>query len=95
MRISVFGLGYVGSVSAVCLADLGHEVIGVDIVPQKVADLKAGRAPVKEPDLDELLQKNIAAKRIRFTESTREAVLESDCAMITVGTPSDESGRVI
>ncbi len=94
MRISVFGLGYVGSVSAVCLADLGHEVIGVDIVPQKVADLKAGRAPVKEPDLDELLQKNLAAKQIRFTESTQEAVLESDCAMITVGTPSDENGRV-
>jgi len=94
MRISIFGLGYVGSVSAVGLAELGHEVIGVDIVSQKVAELEEGRAPLKEPQLDELLVKNLKTGRLRFSTDSEDAILQSDCAMITVGTPSDESGNI-
>ncbi|MEM6697669.1 MAG: nucleotide sugar dehydrogenase, partial [Bacteroidota bacterium] len=94
MRISIFGLGYVGSVSAVGLAELGHEVIGVDIVPEKVEELQAGKAPLKEPQLDELLAKNIKTGRLQFSTDARESILQSDCAMITVGTPSDENGNI-
>lgn len=94
MRISIFGLGYVGSVSAVGLAELGHEVIGIDIVPEKVAELEEGRAPLKEPQLDELLAKNLKTGRLRFSTNAQEAVLKSDCAMITVGTPSDKNGNI-
>lgn len=94
MRISIFGLGYVGSVSAVGLAELGHEIIGVDIVPEKVEELQAGRAPLKEPQLDELLAKNLQTGRLRFSTNVQEAVRQSDCAMITVGTPSDENGNI-
>lgn len=94
MRISIFGLGYVGSVSAVCLAELGHEVIGVDIIPQKVDGLRAGNAPVKEPQLDELLQKNLDTDRLHFSHNLSKAIIATDCAMITVGTPSDKNGHV-
>lgn len=94
MRISIFGLGYVGSVSAACLAELGHEVYGVDIMPQKVNALKEGIAPVKEPQLEELLKKNMNSGRLKFTMDSLEATQQSDCAMIAVGTPSDEKGAV-
>ncbi|MEL7221131.1 MAG: nucleotide sugar dehydrogenase, partial [Bacteroidota bacterium] len=94
MHISVFGLGYVGSVSAVCLAELGHQITGIDLVEQKVESLKAGQAPLKEPQLDELLQKNLQTGRLRFTHDSELATLSADCAMICVGTPSDEQGNV-
>ncbi|MEM8907981.1 MAG: nucleotide sugar dehydrogenase, partial [Bacteroidota bacterium] len=94
MKISIFGLGYVGSVSAACLAEIGHEVLGVDIMPQKVNPLKEGIPPVKEPRLDELLRKNLDAGRLQFTMDSMKASRNSDCAMIAVGTPSDASGAV-
>ncbi len=94
MKISIFGLGYVGSVSAACLAELGHEVLGVDIMPQKVNPLKEGIAPVKEPELETLLRKNLDAGRLRFTMDSLEATQQTDCAMIAVGTPSDAEGSI-
>ena len=94
MRISIFGLGYVGSVSAACLAELGHQVYGVDIMPEKVSALCNGQAPVKEPQLEDLLQKNLEAGRLQFTTDAAKACQETDCAMIAVGTPSDEKGAV-
>jgi GDP-mannose 6-dehydrogenase len=94
MKISVFGLGYVGSVSAVCLADLGHRVYGVDIVPQKVTTLNEGIPPIHEPQLETLLQKNLNSSRLTFTLNTLEAIQKSDCALIAVGTPSNEQGKV-
>ncbi|MEL6655881.1 MAG: nucleotide sugar dehydrogenase [Bacteroidota bacterium] len=94
MRISVFGLGYVGSVSAAGLADLGHQVIGVDLVEEKVEALRAGGAPVKEPGLDELLRKHLDGEQLTFTTHSRQAVLNTDCAMIAVGTPSTADGQV-
>ncbi|RME94262.1 MAG: UDP-glucose/GDP-mannose dehydrogenase family protein, partial [Bacteroidetes bacterium] len=94
MRISVFGLGYVGSVTAAGLTHLGHEVVGVDVVPEKLQSLQAGVAPVKEPQLDELLGRALREGRLRFTASDQEAVLASDCAMVCVGTPSTAEGEV-
>ncbi len=94
MRISVFGLGYVGSVSAVCLSELGHEVYGVDIIESKVKGLKEGLAPVKEPDLEPLLRKNLDTGRLQFRTDSAEVIAQSDVAMITVGTPNRPDGSI-
>ncbi len=88
MRISIFGLGYVGSVSAACLAEAGHEIIGVDINPTKVDLMNQGLSPVIEKDLDELIKKGVSAKRIRAMSVAEEAVLSTDLSLICVGTPS-------
>jgi GDP-mannose 6-dehydrogenase len=87
--ISVFGLGYVGSVSVACLADSGHSLIGVDVNPTKVAMIRAGRSPVIEPGLDELLSKGVSAGCVRATTDSAAAVRESDISFICVGTPSN------
>ena len=92
--ISVFGLGYVGSVSVACLADNGHQVIGVDVNPTKVDMINHGRSPIIEDGLDELLQKGVAARRIRATTDTFEAVQASDISFICVGTPSLPNGSL-
>ncbi|MEM9820070.1 MAG: nucleotide sugar dehydrogenase [Bacteroidota bacterium] len=94
MKISIFGLGYVGSVSAACLAELGHQVYGVDIMPEKVNALCKGQAPVKEPRLDQLLRQNLDAGRLHFTTDPGLACRETDYAMIAVGTPSNSEGAV-
>ena len=93
-RVSVFGLGYVGSVTAGCLAHRGHEVHGVDINPAKVASLNSGKSPVLEPRLDELISEGIEGKRIRATTDTTEAVSESEVSFICVGTPSLPNGKL-
>jgi GDP-mannose 6-dehydrogenase len=92
MRISIFGMGYVGAVCAGCLANRGHSVIGVDISDVKVGLINAGRSPIVEPGLDELLRSGVAAGRIRATTSTADAVRDSDLSMICVGTPSLRNG---
>ncbi|MEM9889012.1 MAG: nucleotide sugar dehydrogenase [Bacteroidota bacterium] len=94
MNISIFGLGYVGSVTAACLSEIGHRVIGVDILPQKVINLQNGIPPVKEPQLEELLEKNITAGNLSFSMNVADAIRNSECAIIAVGTPSDEAGNV-
>src|SRR5260370_18085986 len=73
-RVSVFGLGYVGAVTAACLADAGHEVVGVDVNPVKVDMMESGRAPVLEPRLEELVEKGRRACRLRATTSAFSAV---------------------
>ena len=93
MKISIFGLGYVGAVTAACFARDGHEVIGVDVSPEKVALVNAGRSPVVEPGLDELLAEGIAAGRIRATTDVEEAIHSSEASLISVGTPSTERGE--
>ena len=93
-RISVFGIGYVGVVSAACLADDGHEVIAVDVDPNKVKAVNAGLSPIVENGLDELLARNVAAGRIKATTDARQAVLDTDASFVCVGTPSDPSGAV-
>jgi GDP-mannose 6-dehydrogenase len=94
MRISVFGLGYVGTVTASCLAELGHDVIGSDVQQRKVEALNAGRSPIVEPELSELLLRMQRAGRLRATAQAAEAVRESTISIVCVGTPSLESGRL-
>jgi GDP-mannose 6-dehydrogenase len=90
----VFGLGYVGSVSAASFAADGHTVVGVDVAPAKVASLNEGRSPIVEKGLDELIRDNTANGRLRATTSTAEAVRETDLSLICVGTPSRKNGSL-
>lgn len=92
MRVSVFGLGYVGCVSAGCLAELGHDIIGVDTNVQKVAWMNAGRCPIIEPSLDALVQAATLHGRLRATVDAREAVLGTDVSLVCVGTPAVATG---
>ena len=94
MKVSVFGVGYVGCVTAACLAREGHDVIGVDVDPLKVQALQEGRAPFFEPGLNELVAEMAAAGRLRATVDHLEAVRNSDLALICVGTPSQTNGSI-
>ena len=94
MKISIFGLGYVGSVSAACFADRGHSVIGVDPNPAKVQLMNEGKAPIVEPELGELAATAVAKKLMRATHAAAEAVAESDVSFVCVGTPSQSNGSL-
>jgi GDP-mannose 6-dehydrogenase len=93
MRVSVFGLGYVGCVSAACFAKAGHDVVGVDVNGDKVDAINAGHSPIVEPGLDALLRQ-VAGRGLRATRSAEEAIAASDLAMICVGTPSQPNGQL-
>ena len=93
-RISVFGLGYLGSVSAACLARLGHEVVGVDVDRSKVEALDCGASPVLEPGLDALVAEQHRAGRIRATMDAVDAVARTDTSLVCVGTPSAGNGSL-
>lgn len=92
MKVTLFGLGYVGSVTATCLAARGHDVVGVDTDPGKVAVLASGKSPVVEPGLDELVTEVIAAGKLRATTSIAEGLADSDLSLVCVGTPSGAGG---
>lgn len=92
--ISVFGLGYVGCVSAACLARAGHEVIGVDINANKVDLINEGQSPIIEPGLEQLIRETTEQGRLRATTSCAEAVKHSELAFICVGTPGDPRGQL-
>jgi GDP-mannose 6-dehydrogenase len=94
MRVSVFGLGYVGSVSAASFAADGHRVIGVDVNADKVAAVNAGRSPIVEPGLDDLLARASSEGRLRATTDTAEAVRETEVSLLCVGTPSRRNGSL-
>src|SRR5574340_650744 len=87
MRCTVFGTGYLGATHAACMAELGHEVLGVDIDPGKVAKLAAGEVPFYEPGLAEVLRRNLDAGRLGFTTSYQEAAAFADVHFLGVGTP--------
>jgi GDP-mannose 6-dehydrogenase len=93
-RISVLGLGYVGTVTATCLANAGHEIVGVDTNPDKVAQINAGTPPIVEPGLPDLLAGMVAAGRLRATRSCAEAVQRTDLALVCVGTPGRAGGQL-
>lgn len=93
-RISVFGLGYVGAVTAACLAEAGHRVVGVDANPAKVRTLESGRAPVLEPGLEDLVAAGCTSGRLCTTTDAAAAVCESEISFVCVGTPSLPSGRL-
>ncbi|MGD6831732.1 UDP-glucose dehydrogenase family protein [Sutcliffiella halmapala] len=92
MNISVVGTGYVGLVTGVCLSDIGHKVVCVDIDQNKVDKMSKGISPIYEPGLDELMVKNINEGRLSFTVSHEEGFSNADVIFIAVGTPQDESG---
>jgi len=94
MRISVFGLGYVGAVTTACLAKLGHRVVGIDVSEPKVNAVAEGKAPILEPGLDELLRQGRQNGCISATTNVSEAVRESDVGIVCVGTPSTVSGGI-
>jgi len=94
MKISIFGLGYVGTVSAACLAQQGHQVIGVDVNPLKVKTISSGRSPVIEQGLDELVAQMVAASHLMATTDATQAVLNSEISLICVGTPSNPNGSL-
>lgn len=94
MRISIFGLGYVGAVSAGCLARDGHEVIGVDLYQPKVDLINRGTTPVIEKDIGEIIARTVASGALRATADAEEAVHASDLSMICVGTPSQLNGSL-
>src|SRR5664279_976185 len=86
MRISVFGCGYLGAVHAACMAKLGHDVVGVDVLPSQVSALSRGEAPFYEPDLAGILTEALSTGRLTFTTEPAEAAA-SDVHFICVGTP--------
>src|SRR3954471_12778716 len=91
-RISIFGLGYVGAVSAGCFAERGHPVVGVDVSAAKVNLLAAGKSPIMEAGLEELLTKHAKAGRLTATTDGARAVANTDLSLICVGTPSASDG---
>lgn len=94
MNVSVFGLGYVGTVSAASFASDGHHVVGVDVNTDKVGAINAGRSPIVEPGLDEALADVVAAGRLRATTDTEEAVAATEVSLLCVGTPSRKNGSL-
>jgi GDP-mannose 6-dehydrogenase len=94
LRISLFGVGYVGSVSAACLVRDGHEVIAVDINPEKIDALNRGRAPIVEPGLDALIEAGVGGGRLRGSMNAAEAVRSSEISIVCVGTPSAPDGSL-
>ncbi len=93
MRLTMVGTGYVGLVTGACLADTGNAVTCLDVNPDKIRLLKDGGCPIYEPGLTDVLKRNIAAGRLKFTLDKREAYTDAEMVFICVGTPSDEKGH--
>ncbi len=94
MKICIIGTGYVGLVTGTCFAEIGHDVICVDNAPEKVKMLNSGQMPIFEPGLEEMVKRNAAAGRLKFTSSTKEGVEKSDVVFIAVPTPPQPDGSV-
>ncbi len=92
MKITVIGTGYVGLVSGTCLAEVGNEVLCLDVDPKKIETLKQGGIPIYEPGLEDMVKRNVAAGRLSFTTDVAESVAFGDIQFIAVGTPPDEDG---
>jgi UDPglucose 6-dehydrogenase len=92
VKITVIGTGYVGLVSGTCLAEVGNEVLCLDVDPQKIETLKQGGIPIYEPGLEDMVKRNVAAGRLSFTTDIAESVAFGDIQFIAVGTPPDEDG---
>ena len=92
MKIAIFGLGYVGLTAAACLTKQGHDVLGIDVSEQKIASINAGRSPITEPGVEELLREALAGRRLRATNNTASELDDCDIAIVCVGTPSAVDG---
>lgn len=94
MKITIFGLGYVGTVSAGCLANAGHEIIGVDPVQTKVDLINDGQSPIIEADIGEIIASSVRTGRLRATDDVTAAILETELSFVCVGTPSQSNGNL-
>ncbi len=94
MKVSIFGLGYVGTVCAGCLAREGHEIIGVDPVRTKVQLVNAGKSPIIEADIEEITADAVKSGRLRATDDSVQAILDTDISFVCVGTPSQINGNL-
>lgn len=94
MKISIFGLGYVGTVSAGCLATDGHFVIGVDPNKTKVDLINQGTSPIVEKDIGEMIAAAVKNNQLRATQDVRDAVMHSEISLVCVGTPSQLNGNL-
>src|SRR6266699_1618896 len=94
MKLSVWGLGYVGTVSAACLAQEGHEVIGVDSEPGKVDLINAGKSPIIEKDIGRIIEQQVATGRLSATTDATTVVQQTDLFLVCVGTPSRANGDI-
>src|SRR5690242_12329690 len=94
MKISIFGIGYVGCVSAACLARAGHEVVGVDVNPTKVEIINSGASPIVEPGINELIGEVVKEGKLRATTDVAQAVASTEISLICVGTPSKPNGSL-
>lgn len=94
MKLSIFGLGYVGCVSAACFADRGHEVIGVDVNPLKVQIINDGKSPIVEPGIAELIAQAVEQNKLRATTDAGEAVAATDVSLVCIGTPGNHNGSL-
>jgi len=94
MRVSIFGLGYVGCVSAACLAREGHDVIGVDVNPVKVDIINDGRSPIVEAKVDELIKQAVSEQTLRATTDAGRAIRGSEVSLVCVGTPGNHNGSL-
>jgi len=94
MKISVFGLGYVGTISAACLAQMGHEVIGVDINLNKIRMIEQGQSPVIEAEIDQIIAEQTKLHRLKATDDGAWAFARTDLSLICVGTPGQENGSI-
>ena len=92
MRIVMIGTGYVGLVTGTCFADSGNDVVCVDIDQKKVERLQKGDIPIYEPGLSEMVTRNVAAGRLKFTTQVAECVPTANCVFLAVGTPQGEDG---
>src|SRR5690348_6393890 len=92
-RITVLGVGYVGLVTGACFADLGNQVICLDVIPEKIEKLNRGEMPIFEPGLEEMVQRNAAAGRLTFTTNYAEAIPNAEFIFVAVGTPSGVDGE--
>ena len=92
MKLTVVGTGYVGLVSGACLAEMGNDVLCLDVDANKIAILEGGGIPIHEPGLDQIVARNVAAGRLRFTTDVQRAVAHGQLQFIAVGTPPDEDG---
>ena len=93
MRVTAIGIGYLGLTHAVCMADLGHQVLAIDVDREKLARAAAGEVPFFEPGLEPLLRKNLEAGRLRFTDSFAEVADFGDVHFLCVGTPQGPGGE--
>ena len=94
LKISIFGLGYVGSVSAACFAASGHSVVGVDVNPTKVEIINSGKSPIVEAGLEPLIAEGVEAGSLKATTDVHRAVIDSDVSLVCVGTPSNPNGSL-